>query len=156
MAGRESSNSVLAENFRRLRNGRSLETIRDQMAAQGMPIGMGTLHRAALGQAGNRLASLEKIAAFFAVTVDQLLQPDLGADLDAWPFSRELQEKVATLSPQKLLSLEVAMWTHLDEEAPTDVQERLRRARANLEKLTETVTSNSERTPTAPKSIRKI
>lgn len=68
-------NSYLAENMRRLMDGRSVETLRTQMAEAGYAIGSGTIHRAMKGEAGNRLASLEKLALFFGVTVDQLFQP---------------------------------------------------------------------------------
>jgi transcriptional regulator with XRE-family HTH domain len=68
-------NSYLAENMRRLMDGRSVETLRTQMAEAGLAIGSGTIHRAMKGEAGNRLASLEKLATFFGVTVDLLFQP---------------------------------------------------------------------------------
>jgi transcriptional regulator with XRE-family HTH domain len=93
------SNPVLAENMRRLMGGRSIETVRAEMAEAGVQIGTGTLHRALKGQTGNRLESLEKIAQFFGVTIDQLLLPQgddvqpifseeaaaLAAEIDAIP-----------------------------------------------------------------------
>jgi SOS-response transcriptional repressor LexA len=48
------------------------------MVDAGISIGTSTLQRAREGQGGNRLQSLAKIARFFDVTTDQLLQPDLG------------------------------------------------------------------------------
>lgn len=56
----------------------SIGTLRERMGDAGISIGTSTLHRALLGQGGNRLQSLSKIARFFDVTVDQLLQPELG------------------------------------------------------------------------------
>lgn len=73
-------NPILAENMKRLlkERGLSLYAMRAQMAEAGVPIGLGTLSRTVAGQSGSRLQSLTKIARFFDVTVDQLLQPDLG------------------------------------------------------------------------------
>jgi hypothetical protein len=105
-------NQALASNMRRLMAGRSIATIRDQMAQKGLAIGTGTLHRAYLGQVGNRLESLEKIAEFFETTVDQLLQFD-GVDSAYWPFSEELQQKVLLLSDEGLYQLETVMRAHL-------------------------------------------
>lgn len=76
------ANPILAANIRTLMKSRGIGGIgalRDHMAAAGVSIGTSTLHRAAQGQGGNRLQSLSKIARFFDVTTDQLLQPDLGA-----------------------------------------------------------------------------
>lgn len=67
-------NVALSNNVRRLMAGRSVETLRTQMADAGLAIGSGTIHRAMKGEAGNRLSSLEKLAQFFGVTVDQLFQ----------------------------------------------------------------------------------
>lgn len=67
-------NTALAENMRRLMAGRSVETLRTQMAEAGYAIGTGTIHRAVKGDAGNRLSSLDKIAKFFGIPVDQLFQ----------------------------------------------------------------------------------
>jgi transcriptional regulator with XRE-family HTH domain len=75
-----STNPVLAENMKRLMNGRSIEAVRALMAEAGFQIGTGTLHRALKGETGNRLESLEKIAQFFSVSIDQLLLPQ-GDDL---------------------------------------------------------------------------
>lgn len=71
-------NTALSANVRRLMDGRSVETLRTQMADAGLAIGSGTIHRAMKGEAGNRLASLEKLAQFFGVTVDQLLYSHSG------------------------------------------------------------------------------
>jgi hypothetical protein len=67
-------NHALSENVRRLMAGRSVETLRTQMADSGLSIGSGTIHRAMKGEAGSRVASLEKLARFFGVTVESLFQ----------------------------------------------------------------------------------
>lgn len=67
-------NHALSENVRRLMAGRSVETLRNQMADAGLAIGSGTIHRAMKGEDGSRLASLEKLARFFGVSVENLLQ----------------------------------------------------------------------------------
>lgn len=79
----EALNPTLAENFRKLAAGRSIEVLRSEMAAAGIAIGGGTLHRCSHGDMGVRGRTLEKVATFFGVTADQLLQPKLGADMDA-------------------------------------------------------------------------
>lgn len=76
----DQANPVLAENVRRLMNGRSIDAVRRQMADSGLKIGTGSLHRALKGEGGSRLETLEKIATFFDVSLDQLLQQDLGRD----------------------------------------------------------------------------
>jgi hypothetical protein len=93
-------NPALSANMKRLMDGRSVQTLREQMGEAGLPIGTETIHRAMLGKSGNRLESLTKIAAFFGVTADQLLQPGLGADLTDWPFSQELLARVRELGPE--------------------------------------------------------
>lgn len=75
-------NETLAENFKRLAAGRSFGLLRRQMADAGVPIGMGTLHRVAQGDMGTRGVTLEKVAQFFGVSADQMLQPELGAVTD--------------------------------------------------------------------------
>lgn len=109
----EPENPILHGNMQRLMAGRSIETVRAAMAEAGVHIGTGTLHKAVQGKSGNRLASLKKIAEFFGVSVDQLLQPDLGKDLPGWPFSMELYERVAKLNAQELQRLETGMRVHL-------------------------------------------
>jgi hypothetical protein len=104
--------SALAANMGRLRGSRSVADLRADMAAKGYKIGTGTLHRAIKGEAGNRLASLEKIAEFFETTVDQLLQFD-GVDETYWPFSEELQQKVLLLNDEEVDHLESVMRAHL-------------------------------------------
>lgn len=71
-------NRSLAENMRRLLDGRSIDSVRKAMADAGLAIGTGSLHRVLKGEGGTRLETLEKIAAYFDVTPDQLLQADLG------------------------------------------------------------------------------
>lgn len=118
---KDPENPILQANMQRLMDGRSIETLRAAMAEAGIQIGTGTLHKATLGKSGNRLASLKKIADFFGVTVDQLLQPELGMDLPAWPFSPELYQRVATLNKQDLQRLETAMRVHLGMDLQLDV-----------------------------------
>jgi len=75
--------SVLASNVRKLMRNRGIGGIgklRAAMGQAGYKIGNSTLLRALQGGSGNRLESIEKLAAFFDVTSDQLLQPNLGAD----------------------------------------------------------------------------
>lgn len=102
-------------------NGRSVETLRRQMAAAGYPIGSGTIHRALKGETGNRLESLEKLAAFFDRTVEQLLQPD-GLEAPVWPFSAELQQEVLRLGPDELVDMETSMWAFLRKPKPETLQ----------------------------------
>lgn len=120
-------NPALAENMRRLMAGRSIETVRKQMCdysedhpGQDLSIGTSTLHRALKGEGGIRLESLEKIATFFGTTKEALLQPSGGAT-QIWPFSTELQDKVLLAEPKDLHFMEVAMWSHLRLEVPTDL-----------------------------------
>ena len=75
-------NPILAENMRRLMRDRrigGIGALRDAMKEAELTIGTSTIQRAVQGQGGNRLQSLSKIARFFDVTTDQLLQPELGA-----------------------------------------------------------------------------
>lgn len=125
----EAENPALKANFAHLRAGKSIEDLRLAMKSKGYDIGTGTLHKMSQGKSGNRLASLKKVADFWGVTVDQLLQEDLGADLAVWPFSLELRDLVSKLNPDEIAALENAMWAHLKEPAPEVVQERLRRAK---------------------------
>jgi phage repressor protein C with HTH and peptisase S24 domain len=74
------ANPILAANMARLMAGRGILTVRDEMGEKGISIGAGTLQRALRGEAGNRLGSLQKIAAFFRVEVDRLLTTNLGDD----------------------------------------------------------------------------
>jgi hypothetical protein len=74
----EPRNPVLRDNMKRLMNGRSIDAVRKAMAEAGVAIGSGSLHRALKGEGGSRLDTLEKISAFFDVSVDQLLQDELG------------------------------------------------------------------------------
>jgi hypothetical protein len=98
--------------MKRLRNGRSIGALRQEMLKEGYEIGTGTLHRAVKGELTNRLESLEKIAQFFEVTVDQLLQMD-GVDETYWPFTDELQKKVIRLSDEELSKAENVLRAHL-------------------------------------------
>lgn len=105
-------NQALAAAMKKLMAGRSIQTLRAQMAERGLKIGGGTLHRAVKGEVGNRLESLEKIAQFFDTTVDQLLQFD-GIDETYWPFSAELQQRVIALSDEELYFAENSLRAHL-------------------------------------------
>lgn len=115
------ANPVLAANMKRLMAGRSIGALRQQMAQSGLAIGQETIQRAVLGKTGNRLESLQKLAAFFGVAADQLLQEELGADSTSWPFSMHLLERISALEPEELLSMERAMWAHLNEDMPQEV-----------------------------------
>lgn len=88
---------VLAANVARLMGEQSLQSIREAMAKKQIAIGQGTLAQAKRGHTGTRLATLQKIGAFYGFTVDQLLQRELGATADAWPFAPELYERIARL-----------------------------------------------------------
>lgn len=99
--------------MRRLMAGRSIGVLRQQMAEKGLAIGTQTIHRATLGEGGNRLESLAKIAEFFDTTVDQLLQYE-GVDEAYWPFSEELQKKVLSLSDEELRRAENILRAQLD------------------------------------------
>jgi phage repressor protein C with HTH and peptisase S24 domain len=92
-------NPVLAANMKRLMAGRSIDFVRRAMADAGVAIGAGSLHRALKGEAGSRLETLKKIASFFDVSPDQLLQPNLGHDLDvaAAPRASYMPSSVAGL-----------------------------------------------------------
>lgn len=105
-------NIALAANMRKLRAGRSIGDLRAEMAKKGIKIGAGTLHRAIKGEVSNRLESLGKIAEFFEITIDQLLQFE-GVDETYWPFSAELQQKVLALSTPEIERLEGVMRAHL-------------------------------------------
>lgn len=131
---------ALAENMKKLMAGRSIESLRSDMAEAGYAIGTETLHRAVLGKTGNRLVSLQKIATYFGVTVDQLLQPDLGAGVSEWPFTLELYDEIALLHKEDVLSLERAMWVHLRKPLPAVLQQESREAaRAAVDQLSESV-----------------
>lgn len=94
----EPTSPALAENLRKLLGGRSIDTLRKAMAEAGLPIGQGTLHKAIQGQSRNRLESLEKIASYFRVTVDQLLQPNLGYAEPSNVTAAESRRKVPIIS----------------------------------------------------------
>lgn len=52
--------------------------LRKTMADAGFKVGTGAIVKATKGAAGIRVGTLGKFAQFFDVTVDQMLQPDLG------------------------------------------------------------------------------
>jgi hypothetical protein len=56
--------------------------LRAKMADAGIKIGTPAIVAALKGSGGNRVATLAKFAAFFDVSVDQLLQPDLGREAE--------------------------------------------------------------------------
>lgn len=127
-------------------DGRSIEAVRDAMGKAGIKIGTETIHRAVLGKSGNRLASLQKIADFFGVSVDQLLQDDLGANADAWPFSAELYKEISSLEAEELQTLEVAMWAHIRKPLPEVLQhQRLESARRVVEQKTASISVTKPR-----------
>lgn len=142
------ANPVLKANMAELRGARSIEQLRQEMHDAGIDIGTGTLHRAVQGQSGNRLASLEKIATFFGVTADQLLQPHLGRDPTSWPFSPELYKEVSTLPADELQSMEGAMWSHLRKPLPDALHQHLvEAARRKVRGTTATVSVTEETQP---------
>ena len=120
--------SVLAANLARLMGQQSLQSIREAMAKKQIAIGQGTLAQAKRGHRGTRLATLQKIGAHYGFTVDQLLQPDLGATADAWPFSPELYERVTRLDKTQrarvekslVVALELAEGAILQTDDPAD------------------------------------
>jgi hypothetical protein len=113
----ERENPYLAANMKRLMDGRGIGALRREMVESGYPIGTETIQRAVQGRLGNRLESLAKIAAFFKIELDELLQPS-GLGAAVWPFSVELQEEVLKLGPEDLGFLELAMWSHLRKKPP--------------------------------------
>lgn len=116
----EAANLVFKANFTRLANGRTVRQLRAEMADQGIAVGVSALSRAFEGKAGN-VRTLGKLADFFKVTTEQLLQPDLGAGAARWPFSLELYQRVADLKAQELQRLETAMRVHLGMDLQLDV-----------------------------------
>lgn len=119
----EPADPVFKANFTRLANGRTVRQLRAEMASCGITIGVSALTRAFQGRTGN-VRTLGKLADFFRVTPEQLLQPDLGAGVMAWPFSAELYQNVTKLKPKELQRLETAMRVHLDMDLPRDVINR--------------------------------
>lgn len=105
-------NPALAANMKRLMQARKIGGIgglRAAMAAHGLSIGQETVANAVNGLAKNRLQSLNKIAQFFDVTVDQLL----GVEEAFWPFSADLQQRVLQMDEGQLQRLEGVMRAHL-------------------------------------------
>lgn len=68
------NNSVLAENFALLTQGKAIGVLRAQMAAAGFEIGQGTLARIKKGETGVRIESLQKFADYYQIDVDTLLR----------------------------------------------------------------------------------
>lgn len=64
----------LAGHMAKLSNGRSIGGLRSDMAADGHQIGTGTLARILKGDKGVRMESLQKVADYFGVEVDQLMR----------------------------------------------------------------------------------
>lgn len=101
---------VLAANLELLFDGKGIGALRTEFKKRAeIRIGQGTLAQARAGQTGTRLASLRKIAAFYDVTVEQLLQPDLGRGNAEWPFSAELYERVERLGKTQRENVEKAL-----------------------------------------------
>lgn len=69
-------NTLLAINMDRLRKGRSIGGLREDMAAAGYAIGTGTLARLVNGDEGVRMESMSKVAAYFQIEVNELLKGD--------------------------------------------------------------------------------
>lgn len=79
----EDEDPVVSANLRKLMNDAGIGGIgalRQAMAERGIKIGAGTIQRALQGGGRNRVDTLGKLASFFDVTTDQLLQADLGLD----------------------------------------------------------------------------
>lgn len=69
----------LAAKFSRIAAGRSIETMRLHMKEAGYDIGAGTLHRMSRGEVGIRMESLQKLAAYGQMAVEDLVgeaEPD--------------------------------------------------------------------------------
>ena len=104
-------NPVLAYNMERLRKGRSVGGLRDDMAQEGLKIGTGTLVRLIEGDEGVRMESLSKIAGYFGVDVEHMLRgdaspfvevPRLDVILSAGPGATPgVQEQIGSLSFRK-------------------------------------------------------
>jgi phage repressor protein C with HTH and peptisase S24 domain len=88
------TNPVLRANFLRLKGAKSYEVLREEMAQKGISIGSGTLNRLANGDMGVRMKSIEKVAEFFRVSADQLLQMNLG-ETDSEEFVSVPKKQVA-------------------------------------------------------------
>lgn len=69
-------NTLLAINMERLRKGRSIGGLREDMASAGHAIGTGTLARLLNGDEGVRMESMSKVAAYFQIEVEELLKGD--------------------------------------------------------------------------------
>lgn len=101
---------ALAKNMARLSNGRSIGGLRSDMAGEGYSIGQGTLSRILLGDKGVRVESLQKVADYYGIELDQLMRDgDMAApfvevvrvdvSLSAGPGSLPgLQEQLGSLS----------------------------------------------------------
>lgn len=74
-------NEALIESYKRISAGRGIETMRTDMAAAGIKIGAGTLHRISKGDDGVRMESLQKFASYAGLDVDELLRsPESDAE----------------------------------------------------------------------------
>lgn len=101
---------ALAANMVKLSNGRSIGGLRADMAAEGHQIGQGTLDRIMKGDRGVRMESLQKVADYFGVEVDQLMREGdpaspfvevvrIDVALSAGPGAYQgLQEQLGSLS----------------------------------------------------------
>lgn len=64
----------LAEHFKRIANGRSIDRLRVEMKEAGYDIGQGTLQRLSKGDTGVRMDSIKKLASFAGMQPDELLR----------------------------------------------------------------------------------
>lgn len=72
-------NPILAENVASLTKEKAVGRLRQDMKSQGYDIGQGTLARIIKGDAGVRMASLQKFADYFRVDLDSLLRGSVDA-----------------------------------------------------------------------------
>ena len=82
-------NAVLAQNMEKLRKGRSVGGLRDDMAKENVSIGTGTLVRLIDGDEGVRVETLSKVASYFGIDVENLLRGE------ASPFVEVLRVDVS-------------------------------------------------------------
>lgn len=102
----------IADQFQRIRGGRSLRQLRLEMANEGIAIGTSTLQRAEKGLTGLRVESLFKLCEFSGDSPEDFLrdsQPGEGR----LPLSAPLRKSLSTLSPSELRTAENVLRAHL-------------------------------------------
>jgi transcriptional regulator with XRE-family HTH domain len=134
--------STVETNIRQLMRQRGIGGIvalRTAMTEAGHPIGNSTLQRALKGADRNRLESLNKIAAFFDVTAEQLLQPDLGAGLEERPIGSVFD--AMTQDEHRLLADFRSLTDEDRSELAAEIGKRAARTRAHVAKVLKTLGS---------------